>query len=137
MKHQILANKGKFWIYIACSLLLPLFVGFTVINSLHDLWYLIPTLIPCFLFVWVYFSTTYYIDAHYFYYQSAFIKGKIEIIKIKEIQLNKTLWSGLKPALATKGMIIKFGYDEIYVAPINNQQLVQALLKVNSNIIIK
>ena len=137
MKKVIQAKKGKFWIYILVSLLLPIFIGYSTVNSIDDVWHILPALIPFLLFVWIYFSTSYALDEKYLYYQSAFIIGKIEINKISEIQINKTLWSGNKPALASNGMIIKYGYDEIYVAPINNQELVEALVKVNSNIIVK
>lgn len=137
MKQKFQAKKGKFWIYIVISLLFALYIGFSAINFLDEIWYALPAFIPFLLFVWIYFSTIYQIDNQYLYYQSAFLKGKIEINKITELQLNKTLWSGVKPALASKGIIIKFGYDEVYIAPIDNQQVAQALIKVNPNIIIK
>lgn len=137
MKQKFQAKKGKFWIYILVSLILPIFVGYSTINSINDIWHIFPVLLPLLLFVWIYFSTSYALDEKFFYYQSAFIIGKIEINKISEIQMNKTLWSGNKPALASNGMIIKYGYDEIYVAPIDNQKLTAALLKINSNIIVK
>lgn len=137
MKQKIQAKKGSFYIYIICSLILPIYICFFVIDQIADFWFILPAFLPFLLFIWIYFSTIYHLDNRFFYYQSAFLKGKIEIDKITEVQTNKTLWSGVKPALATKGIIIKFGYDEIYVAPIHNQELIQALLKVNPNIIVK
>lgn len=137
MKQIFKAKKDNFWIYLVGSLILPIYI-FYVTNDLSlELWHLTPAFIPFLIFIWAYFSTHYYIIDSNFYYQSIFFKGKIAIDKIKELQLNKTLWSGVKPALARKGVIIKFGFDEIYVAPINNQQLADALLKINPNIIVK
>lgn len=119
------------------SLLFPIWI-YSLGELNEDLIYiLLPALLPFVLLIWIYSTTVYYLDSQYFYYQSAFLKGKIEVDKIKEIKQNTTLWSGVKPALATKGLIIKFGYDEIYVAPKSNEQLTQALLKINSNIIVK
>jgi len=45
------------------------------------------------------------------------------------------MWSGTKPALAKNGLIIKYSkYDEIYLAPENNNEMVTDLLKINPNI---
>ncbi len=131
------ANKGDFWIYILLSLLLPLSVIFISENvRLISIQFLV-LFLPFFIFLWAYLSTKYMIDQNYLFYQSTYLKGKIEIHKIKEIQVNKTLWIGLKPALASKGLIIKYGFDEIYIAPKNNKELIDALLQINPIINIK
>lgn len=138
MKH-FKAKKGLFWIYMVCALGLPflIFLDKSLLQS--DYWWISFALafMPFLLFLWIYTSTKYAIDSCYLYYQSAFVKGKLEIEKITEIHQNKTLWAGVKPAMATKGLIIKFGYDEIYIAPENNNELIGYLLKVNPHIIIK
>ena len=42
---------------------------------------------------------------------------------------------GFKPALATKGLIIKYNkYDDIYISPNSNDTFIEAVLKINSNI---
>ncbi len=42
----------------------------------------------------------------------------ITITDIRSLNINKTLWTGLKLALARKGIIIKYNkYDEIYISP--------------------
>ena len=64
-------------------------------------------LIVGFLF-WVYHDTSYKITKKYFKYRSGPIRGKIELSRIKEIIKGKTLWTGLKPATASKGLIIKY-----------------------------
>lgn len=47
------------------------------------------------------------------------------------------MWAGTKPALATKGLIIKFNkYDEIYIAPEDSDIMINAFLKINPEIII-
>ena len=137
MKQQFKANKGNFWIYIVGSLLFLLIMFFINYNELDNYWFLLPITLPLLFFLWIYFSTLYSIDGTYLYYQSAFLKGKIDIKTIKSIQTNATLWSGIKPAMAKNGIIITYGYDEVYLAPVNNQQMIDALVHVNPNIIIK
>jgi hypothetical protein len=99
-------------------------------------WLFVLLLIPLALVCWVYFCTSYKVSGEAFYYQSAFIKGEINIHQINQIVKNKTSWSGVKPAMATNGLILKKKYDEIYVAPENNEELINDLLRVNSEIII-
>lgn len=137
MMQTFQANKGNFWIYIVCSFLFLVLVLVMNYVEFENYWVIVPAILPLMLFLWTYFSTKYTVKDHYFHYQSAFLKGKIDINKITKLQPNKTLWSGVKPALATKGIIIKFGYDEVYVAPQNNQDLMNALLQINPNIIVE
>lgn len=85
MKQKFRAKKGKFWIYIVISLLLPIYMVFSQIDSIDQIWYLLPTSIPFLVFFWIYNATNYQIDNQNFYYQSAFLIGKIEINKITEI----------------------------------------------------
>jgi hypothetical protein len=90
---------------------------------------------PLILITWIYFDTSYKIENGKLIYRSGFLRGKIEIQKIREIITGKTMWSGRKPALAKKGLIIKFNkYDEIYIAPQNNKEMISDLLKVNPEI---
>jgi hypothetical protein len=85
--------------------------------------------------LWIYIDTIYKIENNELIYRSGFLKGKIEIQNIKEILKGKTMWSGIKPALAGKGLIIKYNkYEEIYVAPVNNDEMIADLLKINSEI---
>ena len=130
------AKKGNFRLYLVVSLLFPIYL-YWVADFDNNLWWLLPSLLPFILFIWIYFSTKYAIINEEFYYQSAFIKGKIPIAKIKKIQKNKTLWAGVKPAMATKGLIIQYGFDEVYVAPENNEKLVEELMKINPDIVIE
>lgn len=130
------AKKGYFIIYILISLLFPLSLWVITGSSIDNLLWLLPSLIPFALFMWIYFSTKYELINEEFHYQSAFLKGKIPVAKIKSIQNNKTLWSGIKPAMATKGLIIRYGFDEVYVAPEDNKALINELLKINPEIII-
>lgn len=92
---------------------------------------------PC-LLAWNYFSTYYLIENGKLKYRSGIIKGEIDISTIQEIYPNKSLWFGLKPALAQKGIIIKYNkFDEIYISPENNERFTEELIKINPSILVK
>jgi len=90
---------------------------------------------PLPLLLWIFFDTAYAIKEGKLYYRSAFINGNIDIQTIRKVDMNSTMWSGIKPALATKGMIIYFNrFDEIYIAPENNEAMISDLLEINPEI---
>lgn len=130
------ANKRGFVIYIIIAALLPLIILFIDKEVILDNYFLLlPAVLPLLLFIWIYLDTRYWIENNQLYYKSAFLRGKIDIHKIEEIIIGKTLWVGTKPALATKGLVIKFNkYNQIYIAPINNNTLVNKLISINQNI---
>lgn len=133
---KIKAKKTGFIYYI---IFYSLFILVVFVNSheyfLNNLLELFFLFIPLLLFLWIYFSTYYIIKEDIFFYRSAFLRGKIKINDINELIIGKTSWSGTKPALAKKGILIKYNnYNEVYIAPIDNNTLVKEFLKVNSNI---
>ena len=131
------ANRKGFINYLLIgSVILPIVVFFLDKNTfIEKPFILLPLLSPLILIFWIYFDTLYKIENNELIYRSGFLRGKIEILKIKEILKEKTMWSGIKPALARKGLIIKYNkYDEIYVAPENNDEMISDLLKINSEI---
>jgi hypothetical protein len=123
-------------ILIIVFTLLPIFVFFIDIqNIIKNSIPLLVSFLPVLLLLWIYFDTYYIIDGRMLKYHSAFIKGEIEIIKIKEIVKEKTAWIGIKPSLARKGLIVKFNrFDEIYISPKSNETMISDLLEINPNI---
>jgi hypothetical protein len=96
-----------------------------------------PVIFPFALGLWALFHTYYKIQDDKLIYRSGYIHGEIEVKSIKEIIKGKTRWVGLKPALATGGLIIKYNrFDDIYLAPKNNEELIEDLLKLNGNIVV-
>src|SRR5690554_492239 len=92
-------------------------------------------IVPSALILWPLLHTYYQIKDGKLIYRSGFIHGEIDINNIKEIIKGKTMWVGLKPALATGGLIIKYNrFDDIYLAPKNNDELIEDLLKLNGAI---
>jgi hypothetical protein len=129
-------RKGLINYLLIGSVLLPIIIFFIDKNTFTEKpFILLPLLSPLVLIFWIYFDTYYKIENNELIYRSGFLRGKVEIPMIKEILKGKTMWSGIKPALARNGLIIKFNkYDEIYIAPESNDELISDLLKVNSEI---
>lgn len=87
------------------------------------------------LLLWSFFNTEYELTETQLRYRSGPIHGEIKIEEIKEIIKGKTLWSGLKPATAKNGLIIKYQkYEEIYISPKTNDSFVTRILELNENI---
>ncbi|PWJ57086.1 PH (Pleckstrin Homology) domain-containing protein [Dyadobacter jejuensis] len=131
------ANRKGFINYLLIgSLILPIIVFYLEKSTFTEKpFILLPLLSPLILIFWIYFDTYYKIENNKLIYRSGFLRGKIEILNIKEILKGETKWSGIKPALARNGLIIKFNkYDEVYVAPENNDELISDLIKLNSEI---
>ena len=88
-------------------------------------------------FLWIYFGTEYQLTKTELKYRSGPISGEIKIEQINEIIKGETLWSGLKPATAKNGLIIKYlEYEEIYISPKTNESFINKILEMNKNIII-
>lgn len=85
--------------------------------------------------LWGYFGTNYKLSNGTFFYRSGPITGKIDIKRIVEVEKGKTLWVGIKPATARRGLIIKYDkYEEIYISPESNDTFVDCLLAVKNDI---
>ncbi len=96
---------------------------------------LLPLTIPLALILWIYLDTHYKIEDDFLYYRSAMFRGKIQIETITLIEKEKTSWTGLRPAMARKGMVIKYNrYDEIYISPESNEELITDLVTINPKI---
>ncbi|AWW29138.1 hypothetical protein DN752_02700 [Echinicola strongylocentroti] len=96
---------------------------------------ILPMLAPLILVGWAYLDTSYRLENGWLIYRSGFLRGKVDVSVIKEIQPGKTLWVGIKPALARKGLIVKYNtYDELYIAPVDNDEMVTDLLGINPTI---
>ncbi|OUS21364.1 hypothetical protein A9Q93_01175 [Nonlabens dokdonensis] len=85
--------------------------------------------------LWVYFDTSYELTETSLKYKSGLIRGSISTKSIQEVIKGKSLWSGIKPATARKGLIIKYkGYQEIYISPETNDSFVKKLLEFNKDV---
>ena len=92
-------------------------------------------LFVCGFLFWCYYGTYYELTQTHLKYNCGPIKGHIEIKEIREIIKDKTLWVGLKPATARKGLIIKYRkFDEIYISPESNDEFISHILAINDAI---
>lgn len=102
-----------------------------------DSWMVIPFTIIAALLLWIYFGTHYQLTDTELIYRSGPLRGKIPLNQVREIVKGKTLYSGIKPATAGKGLIIKFRkYDEIYISPNSNDSFISEILKRNPEIVL-
>lgn len=126
------------WITVLILFATPFFTPNTLEGSMF-----IPIIIviaSAILILWILLNTKYVIDHSYLYYYSGPIRGKIDIFNIHTIEIQKKWWvsATLKPALGTKGLIIKYNtYDDIYVSPRDKQKFIESLLELNPMIEIK
>ena len=126
------ANKKEFAYLIVAYVILALVLVFLTGMEFSDSWVLIALLG---LFLWMYFDSSYHIKEGELLYRLAFFRGQIAIGSIREITVGETLWVGMKPALARNGLVVKYNkFDEIYIAPLDNYDLVDALVAVNPEI---
>jgi hypothetical protein len=89
-------------------------------------------------FAWIWFGTYYKIDDVFLYYRSGPFRGKIEISSITEVTLSKAPWYGFRPALAKKGLIVKYGrWDEIYITPSQQLIFLNKLHRINPDILVR
>jgi hypothetical protein len=82
--------------------------------------------------LWLWLDTSYDVSKGLVNYRSGPFRGSIAIHQIKSIQVGKTQWVGIKPALAQKGLILAYGkWDEIYFSPADQKGFIEALLEQN------
>lgn len=100
-----------------------------------DFWIIIPFTAVIIFLLWIYLGTNYELRETDLIYRSGPLKGKIQIDQIREIVKGKTMYAGIKPATAGKGLIIKFRkYDEIYISPNSNESFIAEILRRNPKI---
>lgn len=116
-------------------LLIPLSEIIRNINDKSAILSLIVILASIALLMWIRFGTYYVIKESKLFYRSGPVRGAIDIQSVHALIKNKTLWVGVRPALARKGIILKYNkYDDIYISPKNKDQFIAELLKRNNNI---
>ncbi|WP_372753222.1 PH domain-containing protein [Mariniflexile sp.] len=127
-------------ILTVCSLLLGIviFDFFKENASIKGIFPLVTIVCVVSFLLWLFFDTKYELTETALKYKSGPIQGEIAIASIKEIIKNKTLWVGLKPATAAKGLIVKYNkYDEIYISPRSNDTFIRKIVEINENIKIR
>ncbi|MBQ0768242.1 MAG: PH domain-containing protein [Bizionia sp.] len=123
-------------------LIIGFFIGIILFRIVSDglenyslMWTDILMLAVVAFLIWLGLGTNYELTQTELKYKSGPIRGRIEINKIHEIIKGKTLWSGLKPATARNGLIIKYEkYNEIYISPETNDCFVKKILELNDKI---
>jgi len=96
---------------------------------------LIPIVASLLLLVSVWFNTNYTIENTSLYCKGGPFHRRLDINKITKIVKGKNLWVGFKPALARKGLIIKYGkWNDIYISPKDKDTFIAQLKHLNDKI---
>ncbi|EON75321.1 hypothetical protein ADIS_4234 [Lunatimonas lonarensis] len=137
MKKQYKPKKGVLVYLMLSGFLAYFFVRWHF--SDHDFPHILGSssflLFPCAYLVFYILNTTYWIQDRTFFYRSGFMKGEVDVDSIKSIDVGITRWVGERAALATRGILIKYNrYDDLFVAPMNTEELVRDLLALNPGI---
>lgn len=105
------------------------------IEKYHFMWTDVFLLAMASFLVWLGLDTRYELTSTILKYRSGPIRGQININEIHEIIEGKTMWSGLKPATARNGLIIKYAkFNEIYISPKTNDSFIKKITTLNSSI---
>ncbi|HCY46049.1 MAG TPA: hypothetical protein DHU89_05150 [Flavobacteriales bacterium] len=139
-------KSRKDWLFLTVILgtigLCAALVLGTVMNDEESFWSVVViatvTGVVSWLLLSVLLSTSYSIDEDHVYYKAGPFKGKVEIQSIREIQVGKSMWTGLRVATAMNGLIIRHGqYNEVYISPDSNSSFIEKLKQVRSDLILK
>jgi len=117
--------------------LLIIVLALLVIVVIFNLYNLTVALIfPAGLVVWTFVGTRYVIEGNTFKYRCGLLSGEFQIDSIREIIKGETVWIGAnKAATATRGLLIKYNkFDDVYVSPQDNDEMVEVLLSKNTAI---
>jgi len=139
-------KSRKDWLFLTVifgtiAICVALVIG-AVMNGEEGFWSVVViatvTCLVSWLLLSVLLSTSYSIDEDYIYYKAGPFKGKVEIQSIREIQVGKSMWIGLRVATAMNGLIIRFGqYNEVYISPDSNSSFTEKLKQVKPDLILK
>lgn len=125
-----------FWFSVAIVVVcISAAVWFMTNTAMSFRWSILAFIFPLTLMTWVYLDTCYKIKGDTLVYRSGFIRGRIPIGSIRKIKTRATMWTGTKPALASRGMILTYGrYAKVFIAPEDEQALLDDLKTLNPGI---
>jgi hypothetical protein len=113
-------------------MIMDLFIGGVNTGAIGTV---VPALFVSGLLLWIWFGTWYKLEQGQLLYKSGPLKGRIPVKSIRKIVKGKTLWAGFKPALARKGLIIKYGRGEqIYISPSGHDAFLAEIKKMNPGV---
>jgi len=88
------------------------------------------------LIIWVLLDTRYVIKNNFLLYRSGPFRGRIDITKIQKIRKHSGMFVpvSMKPALDTKGFIITFNNDDVFVSPQHSDIFLEEIQKINPKV---
>lgn len=84
------------------------------------------------LFMWIWYGTIYQISDKTFFFRCGPFSRKIPINTITQIEGNVRSWTGMRPALTFTYLQIRYNnYDDVFIAPRNEEAFIRDLLRKN------
>ncbi len=104
--------------------------------GISDVWlYLLINVVVIGFLIWMWFDTYYTLSPSVLGFRSGPWRGKIAVSTIREVKKRNYMWAGYRPALATKGIVIRYDhYNEIYLSPKHQEEFVKQLTTYNPSI---
>lgn len=137
---KVYKSKKSPWVGLIFGGTVALLVGLFALDQFGliekgPIWVHVFDLLVAAFLIWLWLDTKYVISGEQLKYNSGPLKGKIDIKSVRKLEYPKRLWSGLRPALSTKGVVVHYNkYDEIYFSPENLEDFINQLLQINSEI---
>lgn len=136
---NFLSSKNPFTIIILWSVVLFMVAMLVYYYGKGVLFPLAPFIILALttaLILWVLLDTRYVIKDNFLLYRSGPFRGRIDITKIQKIKYHSGLFVpvSMKPALDTKGFIITFNNDDVFVSPQNSDLFLKEIQKINPKV---
>lgn len=130
------AKKGNYLLFIILSLFLPVIYIWLLSFQFKELIpYSMISFVPFLFLLWIYCTTTYHIINDQIFYRSAFVRGSFYIKDIEKIEWVNRPKEGIRPALASKGMVIYFGEGKrVFLAPLNPKGFIKRILHTSPQI---
>ena len=87
------------------------------------------------IFLWIWFGTYYQLDDEYLICRSGPFRKKVPVRKIVRIARNVRAFSGRRPALSFRYLQIRYNtYDDVFIAPENEEAFIADLIRVRPEI---
>lgn len=84
------------------------------------------------LFLWIWYGTIYQLNDKVFFFRCGPFSRSIPVSKITQIEGNVRSWAGMRPALTFTYLQIRYNqYDDVFIAPQDEEAFIRDLLRKN------
>lgn len=132
----IFKSKKDNWVALIIWVIILLPVIFLFKDETLSFFTLIVLSLSSLLCLWIWYGTYYTIEDKSLRYQTGPFYGSIDIMSIKNIYKTRSITSSA--ALSMDRICIQFEkYNEVFISPVNKEEFVRVLKKINPNIVVE